>query len=66
VPAERLLVWSPGDGWEPLCEFLEVPVPDVAVPRLNDAKEFGVRIVDAAISALNQWREQESRVGASR
>ena len=27
VPAERLLVWDPKEGWEPLCEFLEVPVP---------------------------------------
>src|SRR5437868_8022654 len=27
VPADRLLVWSPTDGWEPLCEFLELPVP---------------------------------------
>ena len=24
VPAERLLVWEPTEGWEPLCEFLEV------------------------------------------
>ena len=24
VPSERLLVWYPTDGWEPLCEFLEV------------------------------------------
>ena len=27
IPSDRLLVWSPGDGWEPLCEFLELPVP---------------------------------------
>ena len=24
VPAERLLVWEPAEGLEPLCEFLEV------------------------------------------
>src|SRR5262249_54767197 len=24
VPADRLLVWRYGDGWEPLCEFLDV------------------------------------------
>ena len=30
VPAERLLVWNPKEGWEPLCEFLEVPVPETA------------------------------------
>lgn len=36
VPASRLLVCQPGDGWEPLCRFLDVPVPDEAFPHLND------------------------------
>src|SRR6266568_3707579 len=27
VPASRLLEWKPSDGWEPLCQFLDVPVP---------------------------------------
>jgi hypothetical protein len=36
VPASRLLVYRPGDGWEPLCRFLDVPVPDEAFPHRND------------------------------
>jgi Sulfotransferase domain len=56
VPADRLLVWSVQDGWEPLCEFLEVPVPDMPFPRLNDSKEFRDRIIDGALIALQQWR----------
>ena len=28
VPAEKLLVYRPGDGWEPLCEFLQQPIPE--------------------------------------
>ena len=32
VPPERLLLWSVSEGWEPLCEFLEVPVPEVPLP----------------------------------
>ena len=66
VPADRLLVWSPGDGWGPLCEFLDVAVPDAPVPHINDAKQFGDRIVEAAVDALNRWREQETPVGAHR
>ena len=27
-----------GDGWERLCEFLDVPVPDVPFPRENVGK----------------------------
>jgi hypothetical protein len=27
VPAERLLIFEAKQGWEPLCSFLDVPVP---------------------------------------
>jgi Sulfotransferase domain len=43
VPASRLLVHELGDGWEPLCAHLEVPVPDVAYPSSNNAEVFRVR-----------------------
>ncbi len=66
VPADRLLAWSPRDGWGPLCDFLGVAVPDAPLPHINDAKQFGDRIVDAAVNALNRWREQEMQVGTSR
>lgn len=36
VPEERRLEYKMGDGWEPLCEFLGVPVPDVPFPRANE------------------------------
>jgi hypothetical protein len=36
VPLEKLLVFSVDQGWEPLCEFLGVPVPDTAFPNVND------------------------------
>ena len=61
VPAERLLVWDPADGWGPLCEFLEVPVPDGELPRLNDTASFREGIIGGAIDVLNEWwaaREQ--------
>jgi hypothetical protein len=56
VPADRLLVWSVGDGWEPLCEFLEVPVPDTPFPHLNDSKVFADRVIDGALMTLQEWR----------
>ena len=36
IAAERLLVFDVEQGWGPLCEFLGVPVPDMAFPALND------------------------------
>ena len=37
VPKERLLVWDVRDGWEPLCKFLNKPVPKKPFPELNKA-----------------------------
>lgn len=36
VPADRLLVFSADQGWQPLCEFLGVPVPESEFPNIND------------------------------
>lgn len=40
VPAESLLVYEPGQGWAPLCEFLNVPIPDEDYPRVNSTEDF--------------------------
>src|SRR5581483_7585172 len=32
APADRLVEWQPGDGWEPLCTALGVPVPAEPFP----------------------------------
>lgn len=49
VPEGRLLVYEVGQGWEPLCRFLGVPVPEgKPFPRLNDAAEFRARIEKGA------------------
>lgn len=39
VPPERLLVMNLNEGWQPLCKFLDKPVPQEPFPRLNDAEE---------------------------
>lgn len=44
VAPERLLVHQLGDGWDPLCEWLNLPVPDVAYPRGNTTEDFNRRI----------------------
>lgn len=38
--SDRLLVWRVQDGWEPLCDFLKLPVPDIPFPRSNSAAQF--------------------------
>jgi Sulfotransferase domain len=41
IPSGRLLEWTPGDGWEPICERLGADVPADPFPMTN---------------ALNDWR----------
>ncbi len=43
VPADRLIDWQPGDGWEPLCTALGVVVPDEPFPHTNTTEEFRSR-----------------------
>ena len=44
VPAERLLEFEVTQGWEPLCDFLDRPVPGGSFPRLNDTATFRERL----------------------
>jgi hypothetical protein len=39
IPGERLLVYEVQQGWEPLCEFLGMPIPDTEFPRVNTRDE---------------------------
>jgi hypothetical protein len=43
VPSDRLLVFDAKQGWQPLCEFLDVPVPDTEYPHTNTTKQFKER-----------------------
>ena len=61
VPADRLLVWEVTEGWEPLCEFLGVPVPDQPMPHANDRATFLGRVIGGAVKTLSAWHaEQEA------
>ena len=36
--------WQPGDGWEPICAALSVPVPDDPFPHVNTTADFRAMI----------------------
>lgn len=40
IAPERLLVFHPKEGWEPLCKFLGVDVPTEKFPRVNSRDEL--------------------------
>ena len=44
LPPERLLVFDVAEGWEPLCAFLDLPVPSDPFPRTNTTQDFQDRM----------------------
>lgn len=36
IPRHQLLIWGLSEGWEPLCDFLEVPIPDSPIPMFDE------------------------------
>lgn len=41
VPKDRLLIYKASEGWEPICRFLNVDVPDIPFPYKNKTKNMG-------------------------
>ncbi len=46
VPPDQLLIFKVDEGWEPLCRFLDVEVPDMEFPNVNDRAEIKKTIAD--------------------
>jgi hypothetical protein len=44
VAPDRLLEYQVGQGWEPLCAFLGVDVPDEPFPHVNDSANFAENV----------------------
>ena len=40
ISPDRLLVFDVKQGWGPLCEFLDVPIPEGPFPRANSSAEL--------------------------
>jgi hypothetical protein len=54
IPGSDLLVFNVKQGWEPLCRFLNVPIPHIPFPRVNEKKEF----VDYVDAEIKKWAYQ--------
>ena len=41
IPSDRLLIYRVNEGWGPLCEFLDVDIPEsIPFPNVNDTAEM--------------------------
>ncbi len=47
IAKDRLLIFESGEGWERLCAFLGVAVPDAPFPKANSRADFARRVEEA-------------------
>lgn len=45
IAADRLLVYDVAQGWQALCDFLGVDVPDTPFPRINSTADFQQQVI---------------------
>ncbi|KAI9151520.1 hypothetical protein HJFPF1_08724 [Paramyrothecium foliicola] len=56
VPRDRLIFFDVKDGWDPLCQALELPVPeDIPFPRINDGQQIEAFAKRHVTRGLVQW-----------
>jgi len=48
LPKERSLVYEVKSGWEPLCNFLNVPIPSEPFPKSNTREQFKKNVANIA------------------
>ncbi|KAI5474241.1 hypothetical protein MNV49_003774 [Pseudohyphozyma bogoriensis] len=55
VPAEKLLVYQVQEGWEPLCKFLDLPIPSVPFPQVNDTDALNAFFESKVKQGMRRW-----------
>ena len=55
VPKDRILEWEPKDGWDPLCKFLDKPIPKEPFPYANKGNDVSDRLLWGGRIRLAKW-----------
>jgi len=58
IEPERLLVYEVSEGWEPLCTFLNLPVPETEFPRINSRDETKELLANLIANSGEQLSEE--------
>ncbi len=52
---KEVLDWEPSMGWEPICKFLDKPVPETSFPHINDTKTIKGITRFLVVRGLLKW-----------
>ena len=63
IAPDRLLVYQVKQGWGPLCEFLDIPVPSMDFPRVNSRDE--TKELLAGMFAVNEEKPTDEAMSAA-
>jgi hypothetical protein len=55
VPPENLLIYQLKDGWEPLCKFLDQPIPLSPMPHENEMKIMQQKFQKALLYNVREY-----------
>ena len=44
IPKEQLLIFKVQDGWNPLCDFLDKPIPKIPFPNTHNREAFNQKM----------------------
>lgn len=55
IAPERLLVWHPREGWDRLCAFLDLPVPDEPFPNINEGASIKLVFQTITLVGMSLW-----------
>lgn len=58
------LDWIVQDGWSPLCQFLDKPIPKTDFPKSNLAAEFGPKLMTVDAERMRKAKRNASILGA--
>ena len=58
IAPNRILVYQVKEGWGPLCEFLDVPIPDMDFPRINSRNETKELIANMTAASGEQLSDE--------
>ncbi len=58
IPPERLIEWHTGDGWDPICAGLDIPVPERPFPHSNSTEDFQAVVAAARQGKVERGFEQ--------
>ena len=54
------MIWNVKDGWEPLCKFLDEPIPGSPIPHENKIENKG--FMREYLFVTDYWKEVKSHI----